>query len=149
MLTPHPDRTTKLHIQASTIYYRGGYGMSKIECRELLIETGPYAQYDSAIFVTLVPKGARKPRAFVQTYEPSLIALAGHGHLDPDDPMLPAEDRGNGVSVARGRYSSCDPRWGTDFATKLVAYLGARGIALAADFWGHNASERRYLGATG
>lgn len=148
MLTPHPDRTPKLHTQASTIYYKGGYGMAKIECRELLIETGPYAQYEQAVFVTFIPKGSRKPRAFVQTYQPSLVALVGHGHLDPDDPMLPLREVGDGVSVSRGRYLSCDPRWNSDFDAKLATYLGARGIALVADFRGHNASERRYVEAT-
>lgn len=148
MPTPHPNRITKLHINESTIYFKGGYGISKIECRELLIEVGPYAQYESAIFVTYVPKGARKPRAFVQTHKPDLVALAGWGHLDPDDPMLPERDAGNGISVSRGRYQSCDPRWGSDFAAKLNAYLGARGLALAGDFRGHNPSERLYVGAT-
>jgi hypothetical protein len=144
VLTPHPDRTTKLHIKESTIYYKSGLGISKIKCRELLIETGSYAQYDSAVFVTLVPEGARKPRAFVQTSEPDLVVLAGHRHLDPDDPMLPAEDRGNGISVSRGRYMSCDPRWRSDFDAKLATYLGSRGLALAADFRGHNPRERSY-----
>ena len=142
MLTPHPDRITKLHINAVTIYFRGGYGMTKLECRELLIETGPYAQYEGAIFVSYVPKGARKPRAFVQTYQPDIVALAGWDHFNRDDSILPEQDAGTGVSVARGRYQSCDPRWASDFGAKLANYLGARGIALAGDFRGHNSSER-------
>lgn len=142
MLTPHPDRKLTLHTQQSTMYAQGGYGMSKVEVREILIETGPYAQYAAAVFVTYIPRGARKPKAFVQTYRPDLVVLAGWDHFSPDDPMLPAQEIGNGVSVSAGRYRSCDPRWASDFGGTLGRYLDAKSLSALADMRQHNTQGR-------
>lgn len=142
MLTPNPARKIVVQAQASTLYFKGGYGISKTEAREILIETGPYAQYNSAVFVTFIPKGGRTPRSFVQTFRPDLVVLPGWGHFSPDDSMLPAEDAGNGVSISKGRYTSCDPRWASDFGGKLSAYLSAKGVGTLADMRQHDTGTR-------
>lgn len=110
-----------------TMYFGSDFGMGivKIEATRCDVEIKPYAQYAAGVFVEFVPKGKRKPRAFVQGYKPSLVVLEGWGHPDPESPWEPAVERGNGVSVQQSRYSACDPRWQGDFDAKLGAYLEA------------------------
>ena len=95
-----------------TIYYQGsfGFGYNKLECKWVEIEIGKYAQYGAAVHVKLLQKGKRKPVGFVQTYKPSLVVVLGHGQPDVEDKMVKIDE----IS-SRSKYSSCDPRWESDF----------------------------------
>ena len=61
-------------------------------------------------------------RGFVQAYGPSLVVLEGWGHLNPDGMWVEERVMGD-VTTSESRYSSCDPRWQSDFDSKLEAYL--------------------------
>lgn len=128
-----------------TLYFRGGFGMAKVEATSLSVVVKPHAQYAAGVYVEYVPKRARKARCFVQAYRPSLVVLAGWGHPDPDSPFLPPEKTDDpDVTLAVGRYSSCDPRWESDFDAKLSAYLAKTGVTVLHDFRGHDPGVRDY-----
>jgi hypothetical protein len=146
MLPTTAGNTVAAHATNCTLYFRGSslgssYGVERVECREVLIEVGPYAQYEAAVHVSFIPKGARRARSFVQTYAPNVVVLAGWGSVAPDSAMLPEVETTPSVSVAKGRYRSCDPRWDSDFAAKLEA----AGVKPLADFRGHDSKERRLV----
>ena len=122
-----------------TLYYRGGLGsIVKVEARSFGHTLRRYAQYPSAIAYRYVPKGKRAPRSGGQDYAPSLLVLEGHGHPDPDDAYLPAVKGSDGATSARGRYTSCDPRWQSDFDAKIDAYLASSGVKVVCDFRKHD-----------
>ena len=127
-----------------TLYFHGGFGMSKIEATRLKVEVREHAQYARGVYVEFLPKRARKLRGFVQAYGPSLVVLEGWGHPDPDDAFLPEEPgQAEDVTIRRGRYSMCDPRWESDFSKKLSAYLDEKGSEiLLHDFRGHEPGSR-------
>jgi hypothetical protein len=112
-----------------TIYIGGSFGVSKHEAT--LIDHGRqrYAQYEAAPFVTFTPRGKRKARSWAQGYHPYLLILAGHGHPDPQAWLVPAAG-GDQVS----RYSSCDPRWETDFDAQIDPYVAANPGVVVADY---------------
>ncbi len=133
------------HMGKVTMYFQGGFGMVKVEATRLEVEVKPHAQYARGVYCSFVPKGKRKERSMVQAYRPSLVVLEGWGHPDPDSPFLPPEETGTeGVMVSKGRYSACDPRWGSDFAAKLAAYLESTGAKVLHDFRGHDPGVRNY-----
>lgn len=119
-----------------TIYFRGGMGAyCKIEARSFEIEIGPYAQYGQAVTCRFVAKGARNPRGFVQTYQPSLVIVKGWGHFEPESMMGPAEPGSvEGVTVARGRHSVCSSEWSKNFG----AALSTSAALVVHDFREHN-----------
>ena len=125
-----------------TMYVRSelGMGIRKIEAKTATVDVRPYAQYARGIFVTFRRARERRDRSFVQAYGPSLVILEGWGHPDPDGMFLPGEATGEpGVTVSRGRYSACDPRWQSDFDARLDAYLETKDRAriLLHDFRRH------------
>jgi len=133
-------KPTALTAARVTLYFMGGLGYSKIEASSVSLALIAYAQYASAVEVKFVPKGARKERGFVQTFQPSLIVLDGWGHPDPDGIWDESTKReGDGYSTVQAKYRSCDPRWASDFGTKLAGYLESSGAHVLADYRGHNA----------
>lgn len=110
-----------MKFQNCTLYHNGFLGFSAIECKEVEIKIGKYAQYPSAVHVTFVPKGKRKARGFVQGYEPSVVVAAGYGNPDPQN-MVPVSSDGV-VTVTRSKYSSCDSRWTSDFQAEILPNL--------------------------
>lgn len=136
-------------MEKVTLYYQGGFGMVKVEATRFKVEVRPHAQYERGVYVEMVPKGKRRAREFVQAYSPSLIVLEGWGHPDPDSAFLPPEPgKTDGVEVSHGRYSSCDPRWMSDFGSKLAAYLEEKGSKiLLHDFRGHQPGSRGMSGS--
>ncbi len=110
-----------MKFQNCTLYHNGMLGFSAIECKEVSIVIGKYAQYPSAVHVTFVPKGKRKDRGFVQTFEPSVVVAAGFGNPDPQN-MVPISNDGV-VAVSRSKYSSCDSRWISDFQAEILPKL--------------------------
>ncbi len=123
--------------QLVTIYTPSDFlgNIVKIEAR--LIDHGrrPYAQYQAAPFVRFIPKGKRNPRSLVATSKPFILILSGHGHPDPDEMLLPSEPSATpGVTMRRGRYSSFDPRWVTDFNARINPYIAAKSGIVVADY---------------
>ena len=118
--TTRPSWKTVATYGQVTLYSSGMFGFRKQEVRDLTIEVGPYAQYAVALHVRYTPKGARTARGFVaysydsQTVSRAFVIVEGHG-------------RPNVVGALDERYSSCDPRWSTDFA----AWLAASGMVVA------------------
>ena len=123
------------HFENVTIYTQGGFGITRTDVKTLTIETTKWAQYPSALKVTFKQPRQRNMRGMYLTYAPFLVVVRREDAIDPDDAFLPAQPGATpGVSIARGRYSACDPRWTSDFAAKLAA----RGIEPLFSAEGHD-----------
>jgi hypothetical protein len=65
----------------------------------------------------------------VSSYYSSFWAIVdGWGHPAPDGLFRAAEETAPGVTVAHGRYRSCDPSWVEDFFTGAGADLKVRAM---------------------
>lgn len=122
-----------------TIYHRGEFGFAyqRIEARSVKVEAKQYAQYQRALSVVFVPKGARKARGFVETYRPELVILSGWGHPIPADPF---KDLGGGCSVSRA--TSHDESWGLEFEKLIRPVLEASPDVLLGDYRGFDTQGR-------
>lgn len=125
------DRAIVAKLNRGTLYVRSEFlgNYVAIEAKDIEVAFRPYAQYASAIEVRFTPKGARKPRGFIQDYSPSLVVLDGWGHFSPASAY-------DGTSTSRHLCHS--EGWSKDFAGELAAYLERSGAKIAADFRGHN-----------
>lgn len=61
----------------ATIYFQGGYGMSKIEVRSVEFLERSYAQYSAAYEINFVKKGARRQVGVVVSDHPSYLIIEG------------------------------------------------------------------------
>jgi hypothetical protein len=122
-----------------TMYLMGGLGMVKVEAKECEVRVAPCAQYSRALHVTFKAPRQRNARGTVLTYKPTLLVLEGWGHPDPDSAFGEEQAADSGCVVSRSRYSSCDPRWASDFDAKIGAYIERTGAKVAADYRGHDA----------
>lgn len=124
-----------------TMYVRSEFlgRMVKIECRACEIQIAPFAQYRKAVRARFLPKGKRAWRVLDETFRPTLLVLEGHGHPDPDEGWSKVTD-----TVSRARYSSCDPRWQSDFSTMIDAYIAESGTKVVADYRGHDSDPERF-----
>lgn len=104
-----------------TLYLEGGMGnIVRVDCRELHIETGPYAQYSKTIHVKYLEKGKSKWRGTVIGYKPFVVVVPTAKAIQPDSLFgEPDTSSTPGISVSRSRYSSFDPRFVSDFVDKL------------------------------
>lgn len=76
---------TVLDANTCTLYARGSFGaLVKIECRSILVEIGPWAQYSEAVKVRLVAKGKRLEKGFTEGFRPFVLVVDGWGHPDPE-----------------------------------------------------------------
>jgi hypothetical protein len=123
-MTTSTSTAPAIEAPTATIYHAGGFGSyQRTEAKNVRVWFAPYAQYTRAIFCEFTPKGKRKPVRLVQTYRPTLVIFAGACSLEPA-PMLGEELTDSPlVTVRRSAYSSCDPRWTTDFLDTLARYL--------------------------
>lgn len=126
-----------------TLYVLGGFGFRKIEARRLSVKVEAYAQYPSAVRYEYVEQGKRKVQAFVQTYGPNLIVLAGRGHIDPPDPMKDTTDEQTtpGIRTSITRRTCFDRGWETEFDEHTRGYFEKAGDSLLADYRGFKTSE--------
>lgn len=106
-----------------TIYSSGAFGVHKTEATIIDFGTKKYAQYDKAPFATYIPKGKRKPTGFVQGYNPYIVIIDGHGHIDPQDAYTKPKDIGSGMTSRMSRFSSFDERYKTEFDQALTDYI--------------------------
>lgn len=128
-------------MEKVTLYTTSGFGnMVKVEARLKEHGTRKYAQYNSAPFVKYVKKRARKVTGFVQTFQPTLLIVAGWGHPEPDSMMVADKEPSDilGVTISRGRYTSFDPQWQKDFDSQFADYLGRDDVEVIADYRGHD-----------
>jgi len=99
-----------------------GMGISRIDAKTLMVEVGEYAQYERAITLTWKSKGQRRERQMtVSAYRPYFVLLNTADAIQQDD-FMDASTRTvspDGTVTTRGRYRSCDPRWVSDFTSKL------------------------------
>lgn len=104
-----------LTFNNAALFRSGMFGIHRTDCKTITIMTGvQFAQYTDAIRVVYLEKGKRKTRAFVMDYAPWARITGSAAAIQPDDPFVD-----NGTGGREGRYSSCDPRWQTDFEDKL------------------------------
>lgn len=126
------------NLKKVTIYTRSGLGnITAIEAKLIDHGTTSYAQYDSVPFATFIPKRARKARTIRQGFRPDMVIVAGWNQPQPPSAFCAPEVQGP-VTVSRGRYASCDPRWQSDFDTMLASTE----VEILADFRGHNSHNR-------
>jgi hypothetical protein len=112
--------------QSVTIYSASVLcGITKFEGN--LVEAGrrDYAQYKQCPYVQFIPAGKRKPVSITAGYKSMLLVLVGHGHPAPDPWLVPQEESTPGVTSRRSRYSSCDPRYTTDFNQLINPHLAS------------------------
>lgn len=109
--------------QQVTIYTSTGMGITKMEGTIISLGRRPYAQYDSAPFITFTPRGKRKPKGIIATAYPYLVVLRGYGHVEPERPMVEQETNQIGIQVSKSRYALFDDRYKTDFDDILNEYL--------------------------
>lgn len=129
-------RADYVTAQSVTIYSRsrmlGGY--RKTEARSVKAWIAPYAQHARAVHCEHVPKGARLTRHDVESFRPSILILAGHGHPDPAD-VFGDKRSADGATVSKSRFRSQDPAWSTEFDAMIDAYLAAHPeVKVVADF---------------
>lgn len=126
-----------------TIYLRGEMfaNYHKVEASAYAVSIEPYAQYPAAVRCGFRPKGCRRARGIVQTFEPSLLVLHGWGHPDPAPMMTEYETQASGAEVRCSRFTSCSPEWKREFDAMIDRYLeGKRGLVVA-DYRGHDSHQ--------
>lgn len=109
--------------------------MGHVVAREgTLVECGrrKYAQYDSAPFVTYIPKGCRKPEGFVKGYRPYLLVVKGWGRVKPGELYGKSISNDGVVEVRQSTHKSFDDGWIRDFEAVLAGAL-SRGELKAED----------------
>lgn len=102
--------------------------MGHVVAREgTLVECGrrKYAQYDSAPFVTYVPKGARKATGFVKGYRPYLLVVKGWNRPQPGELYGKKVHQDAQVTVSASTYKSFDDGWTRDFDALVEQALAA------------------------
>lgn len=116
-----------------TIYRKGGMGnIVRTVVKHCEVESGNYAQYNSALFVTYRESRQRRDRQFTETSFPSLLILEGTDTPEPDSMWGSTKTDGD-VTTQRSRYMSCDPRWQGDFDAMIDAKITAGEVKVVFD----------------
>ena len=121
-----------------TLYFRQEMmpGYSQVEVTHLKLEQGKWAQYSNAVIGSYTRKRCKRSTMLpAQSSFPSLVVLRGWGH--PAAPSILDEStrqEGDGTSSVWARYSSCDPRWSSDFRASLARYVESSGAQVVFDF---------------
>lgn len=131
-------RTPIKQFDRVTIYLRGEFmgNISRIDCRAVDLNSGPYAQYNNALFCTFLQKGKRKPQGLALTYKPFLVIVPTHEAIEPDSMLGPRDESG----CAMSRYSGHSDGWESDFRQALEA----SNATVLFDAAGWNAHEKKY-----
>lgn len=111
-------------FQNVAMYVSGGMGnVIRVDCKELIIQIGKYAQYEKAIMTKYLQKNKSKWRGnWITGHNPFCIVVPITKAINPDD-LYSDENISNNpnVVVKKGRYASFDPRWESDFIAQLKA----------------------------
>lgn len=119
-----PPVSDSHHFEGGHLYHQTSLGnIERMEVRSAKFEVKPYAQYDRALHVTIVPKGKRSPRTFVLgPRDHNFAAFVPPGSAAPEmsDPW---EERPgtSGVKIKTTKYHPGDPRWVAEATGKLPA----------------------------
>lgn len=116
----------------ATLYFKDDLCVGKIRrvvVKAWRVTVAPMAQHDAAVFVDFTPKGCRRERSIVETFNPSVLIVEGEGPEPASgwDESTRVE-RADGVVTQRSRYRSQDPRWRSDFDALIAATPGVRVI---------------------
>ena len=115
----------------ATLYMPGGMGLGwqGLEVKRIEWSRGRYAQYANAINLVWRQPRQKKDRRKWLSYKPQAVIVAGWGHPDPPSSWeVIKEDQE--VTIKRGKYSSFDPGWASDFGQ----WLDLQGFTILADF---------------
>ncbi|CTQ45718.1 hypothetical protein [Roseibium aggregatum] len=105
----------------ATLITKGGLGNVVVKHVWLLRHSREkWAQYNSAVKISYVRKGARKARGMVYSYAPYVILIDGWQDI-PSQAIFGASKPGNtpNVTVSSARYSSFDEGWSRDFESAI------------------------------
>ncbi len=105
-----------------TMYRTGEFlgGIHATVCKSLELRFDvKYAQYDDAIEVRYTEKGKRSLRGFTLCGASRWLRVCDVKQaIEPDPAMVPSESSTPGMTCKVSRYTSCDPRYQTDFEDK-------------------------------
>lgn len=117
----------------ATLYYKDDLCAGKIRrivVKAWRVTVAPMAQHAAAVFVDFTPKGCRRDRSVIETFNPSVLILEGEG---PEPPSMWDESTtrvaADGTVTGKSRYRSQDPRWRSDFDALIAATPGLRIVA--------------------
>lgn len=127
-----------LIAQRVTIYVMNefGFGAVRIECSRWFAEYMKWAQYDRALNVLFVPKGAKKVRGKVEGYKPYLLVLEGWGHPD-------TRASGDGTTS----FTSFHPAHMSNFDQMIDEYIATKGVKVLVSV-GRTTAQAAYLKPT-
>ena len=127
------------NLNKATIYLQGPFGYSTLEVNDLVVFTGPYAQYQQAVFLEYRPKGARKGTRHRKalTGHPKAAVVEGWGR--------PQYDRFNtevisGCVVRAAKHAVYSPEWEQDFSR----FMEVHNLSPVVDLHGWNAYSGGY-----
>lgn len=122
----------------STVYVHGAImsfvGYRSFYATRVSLKQMRHAQYERAVLVTLVPKGKRKERSYMETSHASTVIVEGWV-----EEQLPAPHDPSGTA----RHLSFDGQWNREFAAWLDAMCRESGRKILADLRGYDAGEAR------
>jgi hypothetical protein len=108
-----------------TMYRTGEFlgGIHKLDCKSIEVTFDvKYAQYNDAVQVKYMEKGKRTLRGFVLSGASRWLRVCPQAQaIEPDPSMIPSESSTPGMTCKVSRYTSCDPRYETDFEDKAEA----------------------------
>ncbi len=116
-----PEKKTFENV---TMYRTGEFlgGIHATVCKSLeLTFNVKYAQYNDAVEVRYIEKGKRNMRGFTLCGASRWLRVCSVKEaIEPDSAMVPSESSTPGMTCKVSRYTSCDPRYQTDFEDKAA-----------------------------
>jgi Thoeris protein ThsB, TIR-like domain/WD domain, G-beta repeat len=157
---PPPSQVRGAHVielhqsgnRRVTLYVGGGFGYARREAVWARVERRPHAQYEDAIFVYYLPRGARKVREMILTWRPDLVIMLGWDHPDLQQALITGQGtpmsldqlHSGGWTAATTKYSSGDIRYEQEFEVALDAYLTRNPLAqVLLDLRGEKVTNRK------
>lgn len=117
----------------ATVYYKDDLcagSIRRVVVKAWRVTVAPMAQHEAAVFVDFTPKGCRRDRSIVESFNPSVLIVEGEG---PEPSSMWDEstrrESADGTTTQRSRYRSQDPRWRSDFDATIAATPGLRILA--------------------
>jgi hypothetical protein len=101
-----------------TIYTNGDVfgNINRVDVKKARVWIAPYAQYKTAVFLEFIRRGKRKPEYLVRAGNVYIVIVSTDMAIDPDELYVPVS-----ATASAGRYTAADPRWRSDFDSKLSA----------------------------
>lgn len=141
VIAPAALQPREVSLERATLYYLGGFGIKRVECRTLRVRLVKFAQYASAVEVYFIEKGKRTPRGTKEGHDPRIVVLAGWGHFEPPSALDRMPDDGSGTVCERSRFTSFAPEWVLEMDRLIDAHLAKHPQALVADYRGRDCTQ--------